>query len=182
MIRINLLPVKQARQNADAVTQILAIALVIVASLVAVYVVWSLHEDQKSALQRRVTKAEEEIERLDKIIGEVNRFTTTKKALEAKLDVITSLKKRRQGPVQAMDDLSQRIPTKVWLTSYSEGDSSVIMEGLADSEEDVALFLAELERSQYFSSVVLNYTQSEVGGAEARKKFRIACRVRYALQ
>jgi type IV pilus assembly protein PilN len=181
VIKINLMPVRESRANTDAVIQIVAMAVIVVAALAVVFVVNSVKEDEIAALTARVAQTNEEIQRLDKIIGEVNKFTSTKKALEAKLNVINELRAKRLGPVQAMDDLSQRIPSKVWVTKFAEVEQQVSLEGVAETEEDVALFLAELERSQYFSDVQLGVIEKSEK-EQNRNRFTLNCKVKYALR
>lgn len=181
MIRINLLPVRQSKKRETVQQQLLAFAGVIVATIIAC-IVWTAY-NSNVATQRKdqIAERRKELTQLDKIIGEVNEFTAKKKELEEKLAIIETLKKGKTGPVRALDDLASEIPNRVWLTKVDEKSRTVTIEGLAVDHEDVSSFMKSLQKSKYFSSIVLTFSKEkkDQSGADLYE-FKITCSVDYA--
>src|SRR5687767_839159 len=106
MIRINLLPVRQERKKETIQQQLLAFAGVLLFTLFACVGWWKWKSNEADERAALLDAKKQELAQLDKIIGEVNEFTTKKKELEDKLAVIQQLKKGKTGPVRALDDLA----------------------------------------------------------------------------
>src|SRR6478609_187876 len=100
MIRINLLPVRQAKKKEMGRQQLVLFAGIVF--LAFVFNGWGYFSvsTELSGKQADVTKRQGEIKQLEKIIGEVNTITKDKKALEDKLAVLDELRKGRTGPVK----------------------------------------------------------------------------------
>jgi len=74
-----------------------------------------------SRLDADIVKANADIERLKKEIGEVEKFKARKAELQKKVDIITNLQKGRTGPVRHFEALSAAIPRSAGSTRWSEG-------------------------------------------------------------
>src|SRR5262245_64695039 len=180
MIRINLLPVRQTKKRETVQQQLLAFAGVIVATIIGC-IVWTAYNSNVAAQKRdQIAERRKELTQLDKIIGEVNEFTAKKKELEEKLQIIDQLKKGKTGPVRALDDLATEIPNRVWLTKLDEKDSLVHLEGTAVDHEDVSAFMKALQKSKYFSNIVLSYSKEKAADGSKLYEFRLSCTVNYA--
>ncbi|GAB4292310.1 MAG: PilN domain-containing protein [Myxococcota bacterium] len=179
MIRINLLPIEDKRSLQAVYLQLALMGIIVFLTLFMTYLVYNYYEGEISALEVRLQQTQAEVKRLDKIIGQVSEYEARLKELKQKLEVIEQLKKGKSGPVRLMEDLTSRIPTKVWITEFKESHKRLELKGLASSDEDVALFLAELERSPYFEDVKLDAT--EIDAQTQYKKFTLTCTVKYAL-
>ncbi|MBW2520174.1 MAG: PilN domain-containing protein, partial [Deltaproteobacteria bacterium] len=153
MIRINLLPVKAAQKKEMLQSQIFIafLALIItcgICGMAYMHILGKVQDKQSEIDQKRF-----EISKLMKTIGEVNQFKKRQNELRAKLDILEQLKSARSGPVILLDELYKAIPDKVWLTSFSEGGGTINVSGIGVSEETVAMFMRNLERSNFFKSV-----------------------------
>jgi len=182
MIRINLLPIRQTRRRETVQQQLLAFGAVLILTVVAC-VLWAsiaakTVEDRKLTIQKK----NQDLAQLDKIIGEVNEFTARKKELEDKLQVIQSLKKGKTGPVRALDDLATEIPKRVWLKAMKEDAGLVKLTGNAIDHEDVSAFMKALQKSKYFSNIVLSFSKAEGAGPGGKGfySFEITCTVNYS--
>ena len=181
MIRINLLPIRQTRKRETVQQQLLAFAGVIVLTVFACVAWWSWSENEASKRKEMINKKNQELVQLDKIIGEVNEFSTKKKELEDKLTVISQLKKGKTGPVRALDDLATEIPKRVWITTMEERAGAVTLQGNAVDHEDVSAFMKALQKSKYFSNIVLGYSKaSHSGKGGTFYEFKISCTVNYS--
>ncbi len=180
MIRINLLQQKKTIRNESIQRQLLGFAMVIVVTLVGCFVWWAVKNHEADSRQETVKAKQQEVAQLDKIIGEVNEFTQKKKELEEKLNVIQSLKKGKTGPVRALDDLATEIPNRVWLSKMEESGGRMVFEGQAVDHEDVSAFMKALQKSKYFSNVVLGFSKAgKAQGGAVFYEFKITCSVNY---
>ncbi|MCC7380252.1 MAG: PilN domain-containing protein [Deltaproteobacteria bacterium] len=182
MIRINLLPARKRKGTETVQQQLLAFAAVLVLAIVACFVWWALKAKEADGRAETKKAKEQELAQLDKIIGEVNEFTTKKKELEEKLQVIQSLKKGKTGPVRALDDLATEVPNRVWLSKIEEVSGRMIFEGNAIDHEDVSAFMKALQKSKYFTGVVLGYSRSAKSSKVGVSfyEFKITCAVNYS--
>ena len=106
MIRINLIPVRQVKKRELGRQQLVIFAAVLFVVGVGNYLWIDSVEDGSGQAEGPVVKLQNDIAQLEKVIGEVNSITKEKKALEDKLKVLDTLKKRRAGPVKVMDALA----------------------------------------------------------------------------
>jgi type IV pilus assembly protein PilN len=176
MIRINLLPVKAAQTKEKLKGQLFValLTLIIACGICGLAYVHILGKVQ--AKQEEIDAKRFEISKLMKTIGEVNQFKKRQKELRAKLDVLEQLKEARSGPVHLLDELYKALPDKLWLTRFNESGGRVSLSGIGVSEETVALFMLNLESSNYFKNVELKVTQQNVQGGVKFQKFDIDCR------
>lgn len=177
MIRINLLPVKAAQKKEKLRAQmiiLLASVVIVSAGCAAVYL--SLVSKVDAAREENVRR-EDELNQLKKKIGEVGRFKKMKDELQGKLDVLAKLKEGQSGPVHLLDELSARMPDKLWINSFKSGGDAVSISGFGLNEETVAQFLRDLEASPYYMNVELQVIEQAAQGGLKLHKFDITGRV-----
>jgi len=153
MIRINLIRGKRKKKkefNADALYLLLPL-LVIVGVLLFHRSVSGTIEN----LHTDIRKANVEVARLKKEIGEVEIFKARKAELQQKVDVISSLQTGRTGPVKVFEALSASVPEKCWIDSLSLRGDQVQVNGIALNNYTIANFMTALGRSGKFRNVVL---------------------------
>jgi len=97
----------------------------------------------------------QELDQLSKTVKRVEEVDAMKTELETKLSVINSLKKRKEGPVHMMDEISTATPEKLTLTGLSEQNGRILLEGYALNHEIIAQFNSNLEMSDWFDEVFL---------------------------
>ena len=88
----------------------------------------------------------------------VKAFKKQKKELQNKLDIIDSLERARNGPVRVLDELSQNVPGRLWLTAVKTKGSGIKLEGQSLDTGVVADFLRGLNGSAFFQNVDLDKT------------------------
>jgi type IV pilus assembly protein PilN len=99
----------------------------------------------------------------------IMKFKSRKQHLQDKLDVIDSLEKARNGPVRVLDEISLRVPDRLWLTSISTKGTEIRLKGKSLDTGVVADFLRGLNGSEYFKNVDLEKTE----GGELVKGVRL---------
>ncbi len=155
MIRINLLPVKQAKKRGVGQQQLILFAIILIGIGLLLYSVNQSEEATVTQLQDRQKDIKAEMDRLEELIGDINVIQKKKEDLRKKLSVIDLLRKGKTGPVRILDELSTIIPKKVWLVSLAEGTNRLMMKGFATDNKEIAVFMKNLEASPFFSDVTL---------------------------
>ena len=177
MIRINLLPVKAAQKKEKLRGQlVLLFACILIASAGCAVVYLSLMNKVAEAKEENL-KRENEINQLKKQIGEVGRFKKMKEELQGKLDILAKLKEGQSGPVHLLDELSGRMPDKLWINSFKSSAGAISINGFGMNEETVAQFLRDLEASPYYMNVELQVIEQVAQGGLKLHKFDIVGRV-----
>ncbi len=176
MIRINLLPVREARRKANlrqqgALLGVAALAGVLVAAGLQLKISASI-----SAEQTRVAAAEKELAQLEKTLKEVERFRKEKEEIERKLEVIARLERSRSGPVRILDEVATRMPERMWLTDMTLAGGELSLGGFGIDNETVAAFLTSLEDSEFISNVQLEKTELQENKGLKLNEFRIKAR------
>ena len=176
MIRINLLPVKAAQKKEKLKGQMFVSFLVLVVTVALCGSVYMHFLNKIQDAQADIDQKRFEISKLMKTIGEVNQFKKRQQELRAKLDVLEKLQTARSGPVHLLDELYKAMPDKLWLTTFSESNGSAKIDGIGVNEETVALFMRNLESSDYFSNVELQVIQQNLQGGNKFQKFSLVCK------
>lgn len=179
MIRINLLPVKQAAQ-AERQRQELIRAGLLLVLLVVLFVFERVKQGHDlAAAEAQIVQVEERVKALDVQVKDVRDLEAKQKALDAKFKVIADLGHKRVGPVGVMNDLAQATPDRVWLTDVSESASAATITGQAVDNQIVAEFLRNLSASPYFSNVDLVETSQDQVGENKLRKFIVKAQINY---
>jgi type IV pilus assembly protein PilN len=145
MIHINLLPVRQVKKREVGRQALVVMAGILGAALILNWVWYDAREGEAKHNSQRLAATQARIAELEKVIGEVNNINARKKDVQAKLTILTDLRKQRTGPVRMLDALSTATPKKVWLTKFEEKQNAVIVDGHAASVDDVSEFMHGLQ-------------------------------------
>ncbi|MEW6616183.1 MAG: PilN domain-containing protein [Thermodesulfobacteriota bacterium] len=177
MIRINLLPIREARKRESA-RQSVSIGILSVVLLALVLGYFHINASRKiNTLNNEIKSTEDEINRLDKVVGDVKEYQKRKKELEDKIKVIDMLSRKKTGPVQILYELSKSTPNRLWISSLQETDLKLTLSGIALDNETIASFMKNMERSTYFSDIELIQSQQEIWEGLKLKRFDITCQV-----
>src|SRR5512134_2779447 len=129
MIRINLIRGKRKkRRELNAGSAWIALPLVVLAGTLYFHTTVS---GKISRLNTDIAKANADIERLKKEIGEVEKFKARKAELQKKVDIISNLQAGRTGPVKVLDAVSSLIPENSWIEKLSFTGDKIALDGIA---------------------------------------------------
>lgn len=173
MIRINLLPVREARRRADLQQQGFLLVALFAVALVGTGWMHLAMQSKISSAKDRVAQINAQIKQFEPQLKQVEAYKAKKAAVQAKLDVIEGLERSRSGPVHMMDELAIHIPDRMWLTALEAKGVHVRIEGKSLDNEIVAAFLTELNRSPYFGNVELQSTELESRGGLKLHRFEL---------
>ncbi len=172
MIRINLLkPERKEFKEATVATipefkekgrQPLA-ALVLLVALVTIV---GLFFYQKNALSKEnalLSAAQEEKQTLQDVVVKLEELEKQRNLFDRKIKVIRQLQSRQENAVIIMDELSKDLPNWVWLTELSFEAQEIRVKGRAVSNNLIADYIFNLEKSPYFRNVhLISSTQRRV--------------------
>jgi type IV pilus assembly protein PilN len=168
MIRINLVRGKRKKRRELSVGSLwIAFPLVVLAGTLYFHTTVT---GKISRLDAGIVKANAEIVRLKKEIGEVEKFKARKVELQKKVDIISNLQKGRTGPVRYFEALSAAIPEKCWIDTLGVKDGNVTLSGVALNNYTIANFMTALGQTGRFRDVVLGAAeQATVAGVKLVK-------------
>lgn len=158
MMEINLLPHREARRAADLRESVALLLLGLVVIGGGIFLTDQGVKSDLAAAEASVTQLQADIERYESQKKLVKKFKKRRKQLQSKLDVIDSLEEARNGPVRVLDELSERVPDRLWLTSVTTKGKGIKLEGQSLDTGVVADFLRGLNASPYFKNVDLDKT------------------------
>jgi len=170
MVRINLLPVRVSKKKEAGKQQLILFAVLIVAALLGNYLWSASRASDLRGREAKVARTRQDIQKLDRIIGEVRNIKEQQQNLQKKLDVLDKLKQGRTGPVRMLDDLAQITPRQLWLGKMEEKGNKVTFSGTAVTIDDVSEFMSALKVSKFFGDVELKKTTAT---GDAAKKERL---------
>lgn len=176
MIRINLLPYREKEKIEDITRQIMVIGITFVVFVLALGSFHLYLSMSISSLEENITKQQNELDRLNKIILDIDTFKRDKALLEKKIAIINTLEENRLAPVRMLDELTTMVPIKdVWLERLSEKGTAITIEGMARNNIAVAHFMKNLAGSTFIKSVDLVSTkEKEISGIKLQQ-FIISC-------
>lgn len=178
MIEINLLPLREARRKETVRFQVSVFILTVILALAVVFFLKWNADQRERQLDGQIKSVQAEIARLNKIVGEINKIKKEKELLERRLKVIEGLERGRLGAAKLFDELSRRVPEKLWLEKVSKKGSTLHLEGIALDDETIADFMTTLEASPLISRVELELAQRHQVGEVPLKKFVLKCNLR----
>lgn len=176
MIRINLLPFRSTRKKENVRRQLSISILLVVMTLVAIFGAYLLLGNQIDDLNGRITIAQAELDKYEKINKEIAEIKRKLENLNKKMAVIRELEASRYEPVKLMEILTQAIVEKrMWFTKMETKAGSVSLSGIAMDDKTVADFMLRLEGCGLFSAVSLRNIKHVELQKTALKSFEIIC-------
>lgn len=144
MILINLLPHREAarkRQKEQFFTQLGLSALL---GGIICGAVFTWYQGQITKQQERNTFLQKEITRLDVEIKDIASLQKEIASLRARQTAVEDLQGDRNVPVHLLDELVAQLPDGIYLSSMKQENQSVLLTGVAQSQERVSELLRNL--------------------------------------
>jgi len=144
MIRINLLPHREAKRKQKQAAFLALLALGGLVGAAIVLLVGAYNASQVSVQNQRNEVLKKASAELDKKIGEITNLKEEIAALQARQQAVEDLQGDRNQPVHLLDELVRQTPDGVSLKSVKQSGQRVILGGNAQSQERVAELLRNL--------------------------------------
>lgn len=180
MIRINLLPAREARRRLELRRQLQVAITAVVLALGGGVWAYTTQNHHLEARQQELARVQEEVKRLEAIIKEVQQFEAKKNLLTKKVGAIEDIKTKQRRPARLLDDISRSLPEQMWLISIRDTGAGMQISGKSFDNVGIAAFMENLERSPSFASVELIESKSEILQGRQVVAFTVVARLRAA--
>ena len=144
MIRINLLPHREAKRKQKQTAFIALMALGGIIGVAVVLVVSGYNASMISIQNERNQVLKTANTELDVKIASIADLKQEIEALKARQQAVEDLQGDRNQPVYLLDELVQNTPAGVYLKAFKQDGQRVVVNGVAQSQERVAELLRNL--------------------------------------
>ncbi len=136
--------------------------------LIAIIAIGGMFYFQNRAInheKKLLERAREEKRKLAHIVKDLEELQKKKLLVERRIELINNLRAKQEAPVIMMDELSKNLPDWVWLTSLKFKSNRIEIKGRALSNNLIADYITNLNRSPYFTNVnLIDSTQKRIKG------------------
>jgi type IV pilus assembly protein PilN len=176
MIKINLLPYREAAKKENLRQQIMIFSGTLVLFLLIILAGHLYFSALISGIETKIQEAEARLVVLDKKVGDIEGFKRDKRELEQKLGVINSLERNRLFPVRMLDELNQLVPAKeAWLERITQKGQELRIEGMARDNGTVARFMKSVEKAGFVQSAELVLSREKELAGVKLQQFILTC-------
>jgi type IV pilus assembly protein PilN len=144
MIRINLLPHREAKRKQKQAAFVALLALGGVIGVIVVLLVSGYNASMISIQNERNTVLKTANAELDVKIASIATLKAEIEALKARQQAVEDLQGDRNQPVYLLDELVKQTPAGVYLKAFKQDGQRVVVNGVAQSQERVAELLRNL--------------------------------------
>jgi type IV pilus assembly protein PilN len=155
MIRINLLPWREARRKAHNLQFYILMGMVAGLAASIVLLVHGYYATRISTQTERNRFLKDENSKLDKEIAEIRKLKEEIQALLSRKRVIETLQADRAQTVYLLEQLVRQTPDGVYLSSIKQTGLKVNLKGYAQSNARVSTLMRNFEASPYLEKPVL---------------------------
>jgi len=144
MIRINLLPHREAKRKQKKTAFVALMALGGIAGAALVLLVGAVNAGRIAMQNQRNQVLQSANADLDKKISKIANLKSEIEALKARQQAVEDLQGDRNQPVYLLDELVRQMPDGVYLKGFKQDGQKVTLNGFAQSQERVAELLRNL--------------------------------------
>jgi len=174
MTQINLLPWRETIRK-EKQRQFVSVAVGAVLLMGAIIFYVHLHfGGQIDAQNERNVFLKKEISKVEAKIKEIRALEAEKASLLARMGVIQQLQGRRPEIVHIFYDLMRNVPSGIYLTSVKQKGTSIVIEGVAQSNARVSTLMRNLNATDWMEDPRLEVIQVDKAKRRVRaSKFKL---------
>jgi type IV pilus assembly protein PilN len=128
---------------------------------------------QMGMLQTQIGELQEFNQKEAGIVAEIDKIKEDERKVQQRIDALSQISLGRLVEVKVMDLIQTIIKERMWLLSFEVDDNKLTIDGMAQSEIDVTVFLEDLTKNILLSNVRLMESTQEVYEGQNFAKFRI---------
>lgn len=147
MILINLLPHREAARKRRRELFFVTLGLAALAGALLCGLMYSWYLTQLESQRGRNTFLQTEIAGLDKQIKDIATLQTEINSLKARQTAVEDLQGNRNLPVYLLSELVRQLPDGVYVSSLKQENQTVLLSGIAQSNERVSELLRNLSNN-----------------------------------
>ncbi|PKO92896.1 MAG: fimbrial protein [Betaproteobacteria bacterium HGW-Betaproteobacteria-10] len=152
MIRINLLPHREAARKARREQFYVLTGLISVLSALIVFAIFTLIDGQLTVQTGNNDFLKQEIALLDKELDQIKRLKEQTQALLARKQVIENLQRDRGETVYLLSEMVKQVPEGVYIKSLKQDGLKVSLAGYAQSNARVSALMRNIDASEWLES------------------------------
>lgn len=162
MIKINLLPHREAARRARRQQFYALIGLVSVLAGVIWFLGFSIISRQIDVQTAKNDFLKQEISALDKDIAEIKKLKGQTDSLLARKRIIEALQANRTETVHLFNTLAKQVPEGIFLRSLVQAAQKIALTGVAQSNARITSLMNNLDESPLLENSTLIETKAEV--------------------
>lgn len=152
MIRINLLPHREAKRKARRQQFYTMAGLVSVLAGLIVFLFYSIIGGYVSSQEEKNAFLKNEVSLLDKQIEQIKHLKEQTQALLSRKQIIESLQRDRAEAVNLLSELTKQVPEGIYLRSIRQVGQRVDLVGYTQSNARVSTLMRNLEASPWLEN------------------------------
>src|SRR3989338_882597 len=161
MIRINLLPHREAKRKARRQQFYVLLGLVSVLAGLIWFLGFSIISRQIAAQNEKNEFLKREIASLDKEITEIKKIQDQTNALLARKRVIEAMQANRTETVHLFNELAKQVPEGIYLRTLTQTGPKIALAGYAQSNARITTLMNNLDESPLLENSALVETKAE---------------------
>ena len=161
MIRINLLPHREAKRRARRQQFFMLLGMVSVLAGVIWFLGFSLISTEISAQTAKNDFLKREVASQEKEIAEIKKLKEQTDSLLARKRVIEALQANRTETVHLFNELARQVPEGIYFKSIKQTGSTIVVTGYAQSNARINTLMNNFNDSPLLESSVLIETKAE---------------------
>jgi len=178
MIRINLLPHREAKRKARRQQFYVLLGLVSVLAALIWFLGFSIINGQIAVQNEKNEFLKREIASLDKEIDEIKKIQEQTSALLARKRVIEALQANRTETVHLFNELAKQVPEGIYLRTLVQTGPRISISGYAQSNARITTLMNNLDESPLLGNSTLVETKSEVVAGRRLNAFSITTMIK----
>lgn len=170
MVRINLLPWREARRKQRQQEFYLMMGAAVGIGVLLTGLIWAYLNGQISGQQDRNAFLDAEIKKVEAEIADIANLKAKHDSLLARKEVIEKLQADRYKMVHLFDALMRTVPEGLVLTNLKQDGEQMTLIGRAQSNARVASYMRNLESAGWMKNpqvTVIEASQADIAGTAA---------------
>ena len=174
MIRVNLLPHREVRRAAQQKQFFIMLGVVVGIGIAIWGGVHVTFEEQFNNQVARNKYLQDEIEKLDRQIAEIQKLKDQTAALLARKRVVETLQSTRSEVVHLMDQLVRQLPDGVYLKGIRQAGQRVLIGGFTQSQARVSTLMRNLDSSPHLENPGLIEIKAAMQAGQRLNEFNLS--------
>jgi type IV pilus assembly protein PilN len=173
MARINLLPWRESQRKKREKNFYLALALSVALAASIIFYINLYISDLIESQTQRNEYLQEQIAILDKHIHTIKNLEKEKEKLLARMKIIQQLQNSRPQIVHVFDEMVRTLPSGIYLESMKRQGHRNVLNGVAESNARVSIFMRNLDASLVFQDPRLEVIEKMGKDKSVVRKFTL---------
>ena len=152
MIRINLLPHRERKREAQKKQFNALLGVSVIAGLLSLFLGHSFIQGQIDNQIYRNQRFDQEIAKLDKEIEDIKDLKQQISLMLERKQVVENLQTNRHQAVVIMDEISRQLPDGMYFNRVLQKGKTITLEGVSDTNARVATMVRNLDRSYWLTN------------------------------